>query len=397
MLIGVVGKANVGKTTFFKALSLKDAEIANYPFTTINPNEAVGYVTVPCACKKLGVSCNPRNSKCVDGTREIPVKLLDVAGLVPDAHLGKGRGVDFLDDLRQADALIQVLDASGGTNENGKPVDPGSYDPSNDVDFIPREIDAWFHGILKKNWGKFSKQAEHKGKELHKQIAVQFSGLRIDEDMARRCVEEAKLDPEKPAEWTDEQLKNFATLLRHKSKKIIIAANKADLPTSGENIKKMQEKFPDLMIIPCSAESELALREADEHKLIKYIPGEKSFEVTGEPNEKQKQALEFIKKSMLDKYGSTGVEEVLRAAVFDLLKMIVVYPVANMNKLSDTKGNVLPDAFLVPQGATLKQFAEKVHTDMAERFIGGLDLEKRKIGADYALKDGDVVEILFSK
>ncbi|MFH1294395.1 MAG: GTPase, partial [Candidatus Aenigmatarchaeota archaeon] len=142
MLIGIVGKPNCGKSTFFKALSLKEVDIANYPFTTINPNEAVGYVTVPCACKRLDVVCNPQNSKCVDGTREVPIKLLDVAGLVPDAHLGKGRGVDFLDDLRQADALIHVLDASGGTNENGEPVAAGTYDPSRDVDFIPREIDA---------------------------------------------------------------------------------------------------------------------------------------------------------------------------------------------------------------------------------------------------------------
>lgn len=397
MLIGIVGKANVGKSTFFKALSLKQVDIANFPFTTINPNEAVGYVTVPCACKRLGVECNPQKSKCIDGTREIPVRLLDVAGLVPDAHLGKGRGVDFLDDLRQADALIQVIDASGATNENGEIVTEGSYDPSQDVDFIPREIDAWFFGILKKNWDKFTKQIEHKGKELHKEVAVQFSGLKVDEDMVRHCIEEAGVNPERPNEWTDEQLKAFATLLRHKSKKIIIAANKADKPAAESNVKSMQEKFPEQIIIPCSAESELALREADDHNLIKYIPGEKTFEITGELNDKQKQALEFIKSNVLGKYGSTGVEKVLQSAVFDLLKLIVVYPVANMNKFSDTKGNVLPDAHLVPQGTTLKQFAEKVHTTMADHFIGGLNLEKRKIGADYVLKDGDVVEILFSK
>lgn len=397
MLIGIVGKPNCGKSTFFKALSMKQVEIANYPFTTINPNEAVGYVTVPCACKRLGVKCDPQNSKCIDGVREVPIKLLDVAGLVPDAHLGKGRGVDFLDDLRQADALIHVIDASGGTNENGEPVPDGSYDSSKDVDFIPREIDAWFYGILKKNWDKFTKQIEHKGKELHKEIAIQFSGLKIDEDMVWQCIEEAGLDHERPGQWNDEQLRSFATLLRHKSKKIIVAANKADKPSSEAKIKSMQTQFKSQMIVPCSADSELALREADSHGMIKYIPGSSSFEVLADLNDRQRQALDFIRKNVLEKYGSTGVEKVLQSAVFDLLKMVVVYPVANISKLSDTRGHVLPDAFLVPNGTTLKKFAEKVHSTMADHFIGGLNLDKRKIGADYVLKDGDVVEILFSR
>jgi len=397
MLIGIVGKPNCGKSTFFKALSLKDVEIANYPFTTINPNEAVGYVTAPCACKRLGLACNPQNSKCVDGVREVPIKLLDVAGLVPDAHLGKGRGVDFLDDLRQADALIHVLDASGGTNENGEPVAPGSYDPSKDVDFIPREIDAWFFNILKKNWDKFIKQIAHKGKELHKEIAVQFSGLKVDEDMVKACIEEAGVNAERPSEWREEELRQFAKLLREKSKCIIIAANKADLPGAEANVKRMRQAFPEQMIIPCSAEGELALREADAHGLIKYIPGAPTFETKGAPSDKQTAALDFIRKNVLEKYGSTGVEDVLRKAVFELLGMVVVYPVANAGKCTDTKGHVLPDAHLVPAGTTLKQFAEKVHSEMAARFIGGFTTDRRKVGADYVLKDGDVIEILFSK
>ena len=397
MLVGIVGKPNCGKSTFFKALSLKDVEIANYPFTTIKPNEAVGYVTTPCACKRLGTTCNPQNSKCIDGIREVPIKLLDVAGLVPDAHLGKGRGVDFLDDLRQADALIHVLDASGGTNENGESVAIGSYDPCRDVDFIPREIDAWFFNILKKNWDKFIKQIAHKGKELHKEIAEQFSGLKVDEDMVKACILDSGVNAERPSEWTEDELRNFAKLLREKSKSIIVAANKADLPGADENIKRMKERFPEQLIIACSAESELALREADAHGLIKYIPGASAFETKDGLNEKQTIALDFMRKSVMEKYGSTGVEEVLKNAVFELLGMVVVYPVANVGKLTDTKGNVLPDAHLVQKGTTLKRFAEKVHTEMAARFIGGLTTDKRKVGADYVLKDGDVIEILFSR
>jgi hypothetical protein len=398
MLIGIVGKANVGKSTFLKALSLKDVEIANYPFTTINPNEAVGYVTVECACKRLGVKCNPQNSKCVDGVRHIPVKMLDVAGLVPGAHFGKGRGIDFLDDLRQADALIQVVDASGSTNENGDPVERGSYDPAKDIEFVPTEIDEWYFKILKENWDKFVRQVQHLGKELHKEIARQFSGLKVSEDMVRDSISEAGLDPENPIKWSPEDLKNFSRKLREKSKKMIIAANKADLPTADENIKRMKDKFPDYIIIPCSAESELALKEAELHGLIKYIPGSGDFEIISDNlNEKQKHALDFIRENVLKKYGSTGIQECLNKTVFDLLGMIVVYPVANINHLSDKKGNVLPDAHFVPKGTTLKEFAAKIHTDIAEKFIGGLNLEKKKIGADYELKNGDVVEILFRK
>ncbi len=84
--IGIAGKPNAGKSTFFKAATLADAEIANYPFTTIKPNVGIGYVRVKCVCQELGVKCN----ECIDGWRFIPVKLIDIAGLVPDAHKGGG-------------------------------------------------------------------------------------------------------------------------------------------------------------------------------------------------------------------------------------------------------------------------------------------------------------------
>ncbi len=400
MLIGIVGKTNVGKSTLFKALTLVDVEISNRVFTTINPNHAVGFVRARCPEEKAGTRCNPNLGFCREGIRFIPVELLDVAGLVPGAHAGKGLGNKFLDDLRQADAFIHVIDVSGSTNENGEPVERGTYDPANDIRFLEEEIGYWFFGLLKKNWAKFSKEVEMQKRELTESLAKQFSGLKITEEQIKKALEVTGLPADSPSRWSDEDLRRFAFELRKLSKRMIIAANKIDVPGAEENLKRLREQFPEYEIIPCSAESELALKEADKHGLIKYIPGEKDFEILrpDELNEKQKHALEFIRENVLERFGSTGVQECLDKAVFDLLGYIVVYPVANVNKLTDKKGNVLPDAILVPKGTTLKEFAGKVHTDFADKFIGGIDFEtRRKLGADYEVKNGDIIEILFGK
>ncbi len=393
MLVGIVGKTNVGKSTFFKAATLVDVEINNRVFVTIKPNQGVGYVTTKCPCKEHGVTCNPNNSKCENGIRMIPIRLLDVAGLVPDAHKGRGLGVQFLDDLSSADAFIHVIDVSGSTDEEGNPVPPGSYDPENDVNFLPKEIDAWFLGLLKRNWDKFIKQIKHTDKKFIEELARQFSGLKINEDMIKHAISELSLDSENPEAWNEQDIENFAKKLRRASKKTIIAANKIDIATAQENFERLKSKYGD--IVPCSAESELALREATEHGMIKYIPGSSNFEIISDSlNEKQKAGLKLIRERVLDRFGSTGVQQCLNELVFKEMNYIVVYPVANINKLSDKNGKILPDAHLVPAGTTLKEFAYRIHTEIGERFIGGLDINRRKLGADYVLKDGDIVEIL---
>jgi ribosome-binding ATPase YchF (GTP1/OBG family) len=382
MLIGLVGAPNSGKSTFFKALTLADVEIANYPFTTIKPNQGVGYVTTECPCSKLGVKCNPQNSKCIEGIRYIPVRLMDVAGLVEGAHLGRGLGNQFLDDLRQASGLIHVLDCSGKTDAEGKPND---WDPEKTIKMLENEIDEWMHGILSKNLDKLKKQAQMEKTPLEKMIAKQLSGLDIKEDEIKEALKEA--DPES---------KEFVSILRRISKPILIAANKIDVPETQKNFERLKENYE---IMPCSAESELALKEAAHHGLIKYVPGGNDFEIISENlNEKQKSALEFIKKNVLKKFCSTGVQEILNSMAFDVLNQIVVYPVADINKMSDKSNHVLPDAFLVPKGLTLKDFAAKIHSTMADKFIGGIEQKtKKKIGAEYELKDGDIIEIIFGR
>jgi len=384
MQIGLVGKPSSGKSSFFKAATMVDVAIADYPFTTIKPNVGVGYVTTDCMCKKYRVKCNPNNSLCVDGIRFVPVKLIDVAGLVPDAHLGKGMGNQFLDDIRQADCLIHVVDCSGLTDSEGKQTK--DHDPCEDVRFLEREIDLWFTKIIERALEKYKKKKNFGKVEMLDILFDYLTGLGITKGEIKRSLDKYSLD----------NLEEFSSYLRKISKQIIIAANKIDLPSSEENFKKLKKTFPELAIIPTCAAAEIALKTAKEKNLIDYK--DNKMKITGKIDDKQKKGLEFIQKNVLEKYGSTGVEECLNKSVFDVLDYIVVYPVADVNKLSDKKGNVLPDAYLVKKGTTMKEFAGIIHSDMADKFIGGLDAEtKRKLGADYELKDGDVVEILFSK
>ncbi len=393
MILGIVGRPNTGKSTFFKAATLAEVLIADYPFATIEPNTGVGYVKIDCIDKEFKVQCMPRTGFCIRGKRFVPVKLIDVAGLVPGAHKGKGLGNQFLDDLREADAFIQIVDCSGKTNEEGKPAE--NYDVSKDITFLEEELNLWFMGMMEKVWRAFIRKVAAEKTPFHEAVTKQFSGLKINESQVKDAIFKSGLNPEKAVNWTkDEQLK-FASTLRKISKPMIIAANKCDKPESFENYNKLKEKFPCLKIIPCSADSELALREAAKSGLIDYIPGERRFEIKMQLNEKQKNALDIIKKNVLDKFEEgTGVQAILNAAVFDLLKYIAIFP-AGASKLMDSKGRILPDCFLLPPGSTALDFAGYIHSDLAKNFVKAIDAKtKRAIGKDHQLKHRDALEII---
>jgi len=386
MQIGLVGKPSSGKSSFFKAATMIDVAIAAYPFTTIKPNVGMGYVVTDCVCKYYDVKCNPKNSVCVNKKRFIPVKLLDVAGLVPDAHLGKGLGNQFLDDLRQASCLIHIVDTSGKTDAEGKVT--SGYDPCNDIKFLTKEIDLWFAGIIKKGFSKYAIKKKFSKVDLVEVLTKQLTGLGITKGVIQRTLDKTEID----------NTEEFATELRSLSKPIIIAANKIDLQDSEENLKKMKKEFSELTIIPTSAASEIALRNAKEKGLVEYEVSFFTIKDESKMSTKQTEGLRYIEKNVLEKHGSTGIQECLNKAVFDVLDYIVVYPVADINKLTDKKKNVLPDAHLVKNGSTLKEFAFSIHSDIGEKFIGGLEAKtKRKLGADYVLKHNDVIEILFQK
>jgi len=391
MKIGLVGKPNCGKSTFFKASTLAEVAIAPYPFTTIAKNEGAAFVKVNCVDKEFNVKCNPRFGYCMDGERFVPVDLLDVAGLVPGAHEGKGMGNQFLDDLNQADVLIHIIDVSGSTNEKGEAVEPLSYDPINDIRFLEHELDMWYLRLIEKGWEKFARTINQERPELHKAVSRQLSSLRVTEDLMKNVIEKLDLDKD-IMKWNKDALLRIAIELRKATKPMLIACNKIDVQGAEKNFKNLKEKFSDYMLIPCSAESELALREAAKHELIDYIPGENDFKIKSEGrlNEKQKKALDFIKSDVLEKYGSTGVQNILD-------KYVAVFP-GGVNKLADQHGNVLPDCFLMPPSSTALDFAFKLHTDIGKNFVKAIDVKtKRPVGKDYILKNRDVIEIATSK
>jgi len=397
-LLGVVGKPNTGKSTFFSAATLAAAEIANYPFTTIKPNRGVGYVRSPCVHQEFKVQDNPKNSLCLDGVRLVPVELIDIAGIVPGAWEGRGLGNQFLDEIRRADALIHVVDASGGTDCEGKTCKPGEHDPLEDVQFLEREITMWMVAILKKDWAKIARTAEADKKGITTPLEDRLTGLGIKRQYVPEAIRQANLNVDKPATWVDEDFYRFVDNLRRLSKPMLIVANKIDLPTAEANLERMKKL--DYMVIPCSAEAELALRRAAEKKLIDYKPGDRDFKIT-QPEKLsagQTKALEAIREKVLQKKGSTGIQDAMNMAYFKLLNMITVYPVEDLEHLSDHNGRVLPDAYLIPKGTTAHQFAYIIHTELGESFIYAIDArDKRRIGEDAILKDRDVISIVSAK
>jgi len=397
-MTGIVGKPNTGKSTFFSAATLIPVEIASYPFTTIKPNRGMGYIRTPCVCKEFDVKDNPVNSACLDGIRLIPVELIDCAGLVPGAWQGRGLGNQFLDEIRKADALIHIVDAAGATDSEGKICKPGSHDPVEDVKFLEVEMTMWLAQIVKKDWPKLARTAESGLKDLLTLLEDRLSGLAIRRAHIFEALRKTDLNAEKPTLWGEEDLITFVDTMRRVSKPMLLAANKIDLPPAEENLERLRQL--DYTVIPCSAEAELVLRRAAEKELIDYRPGDCNFNILRPEalTEAQKRALQMVREKVLQKLGSAGVQDAINMAFLKLLGMIVVYPVEDLEHLSDHQGRVLPDAYMVPYGTTARQLAYMIHTELGEGFIYAMEArEKRRIGENHVLKDRDVVSIISTK
>ncbi|MCS7132943.1 MAG: redox-regulated ATPase YchF [Aigarchaeota archaeon] len=394
-LAGIVGKPNVGKSTMFAAMTLAPVEIASYPFTTIRPNRGITYLRINCVCRDLGVRDNPKNSRCVDGVRLIPIEIIDCPGIIRQAHEGRGLGLKFLDEIRQASALIIVVDAAGATDPDGNQIKPGTGNPVEDARLVEEEIDHWLCDLLIEDWKRIIRVVESKVGRLEEELAKKFSGLRINEALIQAVIQELDLNPTRPSRWSTEGLFKFIRRLRERSKPTIIAANKIDLPEAEDGIKQLEKAG--YRVVPVSAEAERILRLAAEKRIIRYLPGDPDFEIIDDSKltSNQKKALELIREKVLGRWKSTGVQEVINKAYFELLNYIPVYPVENPEKLTDHDGNVLPDVYILPNGSTPRDLAYAIHTDLGNTFLYAIDARRKiRLGEDYRLKWGDVISIV---
>lgn len=397
--IGLIGKTNTGKTTFFNSATLQSAEISNYPFTTKQPAIGNAHAITLCVHKEFNLQDQPKNSRCIDGWRFIPIELVDLPGLIKGAWEGKGLGNQFLTIAAQSDALLHIVDASGSIDASGKIAEPGSGDPVADVADIEEELVMWYLKLLEGNRDKIS-HAINTGTEIVPAITEVFRGINVREDHVKLALEQNSLTDVPFDDFGPQESKDFCWSLRDISKPTLIVANKVDLPTATENFKRLREEYKDLIVVPASADAELTLRRAESRGIIRYLPGDERFEISDQTklNDKQKWALNFIRKDILGEYMRTGVQFAINVAVFKLLKMNAVYPVADSQKFSDKHGNVLPDVYLMRSGSTVEDLAREIHSELAKGMLYALDArDGLRLPTNYHLKDRDVLSIVSAR
>ncbi len=394
--IGLIGKTNTGKTTFFNAATLASAEVSTYPFTTKQPNYGKSYAITLCVHKEFNVSDNPKNSLCKDGWRFIPIEIIDLPGLIKGAWQGKGLGNQFLAVATQSDALLHIVDASGSIDASGRITEHGTGDPLADIADIEEELVMWYVRLIEGNRDKIVRSVKM-GEDIGKAVADILAGIGVKEYHVTTALKLSNLEGKDFENFNMEDTKRFSWMLRDVSKPTLIVANKIDIPTAAENFKKIREAYNDMFVVPASAEAELTLRKAESKGLIRYVPGDERFEVIkqSELNERQKWALNFIRRDILGEYMRTGVQHAINVAVFKLLKMNTIYPVADTSNLSDKDGNVLPDVYLLPAGSTVEDLARQIHSELAKGLLYAIDArDGLRLPADYELKDRDVISIV---
>ena len=393
--IGIIGKTNTGKTTLFNAATLLNAKISNFPFTTKEPNIGAAYVCDICVCKELGLTDNPLNSTCIDGWRYVPIRLIDVPGLVKDAWRGRGLGNQFLSVVGQADALIHVVDASGSIDADGRITQPGSGNPVQDAIDVETEINKWIADIIERNRDFIIREAS--STFLSEAIAKALSGVKANPPQILQALEKSGLKEVPFAKWNLNQTIKFATFLLPIVKPTLIIANKMDVLTSENYIELLTQYYGRSLVAACSAEAELVLRRAEKIGVLQYTPVQEKFRIkeNAQLTAKQKGALMYIEKRVMQKWISTGIQQALNTVVFKLLKSNMIYPVSDETKYTDHHGNVLPDVYLMPDGSTPIDLARNVHTRLVENYILALDAKTGiRLPKDYSLRHKDVIKIM---
>ncbi|KAA8909997.1 hypothetical protein TRICI_004279 [Trichomonascus ciferrii] len=374
-LIGIVGKPSSGKSTTLNSLTDASAKVGSFPFTTIDPNKATGYLQVDCACSRYGKedSCKPNYGWCKNGRRSVPIMLLDVAGLVPGAHEGKGLGNKFLDDLRHADALIHVVDVSGTTDAEGKAT--RGYDPLADIDWLQDEIFQWVAGNLRDKWGSIKRRHTATKATTVETLQNQFSGYGSTQDLVARALSKVSLPP--LDQWTDEDLNTAVRAFTAEKFPTVLALNKMDHPDADKNVSKIIKKYPSSKTVLQSAISEVFIRKLAKQGYVQYEEGTEFLDTKEDLpdsdlkplDEKLKERVENVRDLVLYRFGSTGVVQVLQAAA-ELLDLVPVYPVRNIHNFGGAQ--VFRDCVLLKRGSTVGQACRKIMGDVPIAVIEGV-------------------------
>ncbi len=383
--IGLIGKPNAGKSTLFSAITSIDVDIANYPFTTIKPNVGISFIKDQCPENEITAKCNPREGRCVGGIRYIPVEIIDVPGLIEGASEGKGMGNEFLDNVRDADIIINLFDVSGMTDLEGN-LSENKHDLKEDVKFVYREIVNWMNGKISKDWQKFSRKEDNSPERLEVKMLQKAATFGLNEKDVIFIMTKEKF-PDKLIHWGNDDINRFSEAILKYAKPVFNIGNKSDLLTE-ETLKEFLGNETNYLI---SAQYELLIEKAFNNGYISSDGNDFTF--TAKSGEAQKTVLNDI---MLKYKGGSIMRfyDVL-TAIIKSLGYIVVYPVLDETGWEDKNGNVLPDAYLMKEGDTALDLAYKIHTDIGKNFIRAVNgRTKRIIGKDYKLLNNDVIKII---
>jgi ribosome-binding ATPase len=393
--IAIVGKTNTGKTTLFNAATLLNAKISNFPFTTKEPNIGTAYASDVCVHMELGVQDTPLNSTCIDGWRYVPVRIIDVPGLIKDAWTGRGLGNQFLSVIGQADAIIHVVDASGSIDAEGKITQPGTGNPVQDAIDTEMEIYRWVADIIIRNRESIIRDAS--STSLGEGLAKSLSAVKVNLIGIIQALEKSQLNNVPIVDWDLNKALKFAAFLLPIVKPTLVIANKMDILTSENYLGLLTEYYGRSLVAACSAEAELVLRRAQKAGLVDYTPGREKFKIkkNASLSPEQRAALDYIETRVMSKWINTGIQQALNTVVFRLLKNNMVYPVSDEYKYTDHHGNVLPDTYLMPDGSTPVDLARSVHTRLAENYILAIEAKTGiRLPKDYHLRHKDVIKIV---
>ena len=376
--IGITGKPNAGKSTLFSSLTETVVAIGDYPFTTVEPNKGIAYIKEKCPHLELGKECNPRRGKCLNGIRYIPVEVMDVPGLIEGASQGKGMGNQFMDSLREASAIINLI--SPVTDEK-KLMSPEEI--SQVAEEVENEIFLWFSSRFGSDWERFSKKVSHLSIPDEEKILMKASFFGITLKDVRKILSITKMN-DNVSIWGEDQIMEFTKAVLSLIRPIKRVVNKGDLIEDVQELKKMGFHV-------ISADYELSIMKAFKSGIIKDM---NTLEAADKASVRQKEALDTIRSSY-ESGKLHRISDVISQIVKTDLQKIVVYPVYDENKWTDKDGNILPDAFLMEQGDTAEDLAFKIHTDIGRGFIRAINgRTKMVLGRSYELKDGDIIRIV---